>query len=325
MEFEQSLYQLSSEKHHRIPPDVNEGIDLFLHKRWYSNLAIPLPIVFLPHITTALVFGILTITFGALHKDIIQNPTPFWNVFPEFLAALITVVIVALIHFRLFPVFWRCRARQAVNEGWFDSSMRKSNQRQLVLDIGCNEGPVSAIFAQEIIRRQRDVGDLTARHASMPVFIGYDRWTAWSRLPNSPACYLSTLMDAGVPRDCIIANRTDRSSTEAKTHLPYPSESISLVICFLGITELHLKRPERTALFHEMVRVLEPGGRILLVESSGVGVWTMRNLWEGAVHTYRRILIEDLGWPPENAVNNRRELGVRYLIAVKPPATNLTV
>lgn len=324
-EFEKSPRPLSPVKtYYHIPPDVNAGVDLFIHRRWYSRLALPMPALYIPHIATFIVFGVLSIVFGILAKDVLKESVPFWEVFPEFLVALIGLFFTVWIHLGVVPAFWRNRARDAVNEGWFDSSTRKSNQSQLVLELGCNEGSVSATFAREILRRQRDVGDLNSRHASMPVFIGYDRWTAWSRIPNTPACFLSTLMDAGVPRDSIIAHRMDRSSKETRTHLPYPSESISLIICHHGITELYLKHEERTELFRDMLRILEPGGRVLILESSPVGRWTKRDLWNGALGTYRRMLVEDLGWPSENVITQRQH-AIWYLTAVKPSRLSLKV
>jgi hypothetical protein len=41
-----------------------------------------------------------------------------------------------------------------VDEGHFDSGTKGSGGRRLVLEIGCNEGKISAIFARAIAARQ---------------------------------------------------------------------------------------------------------------------------------------------------------------------------
>jgi hypothetical protein len=161
-------------------------------------------------------------------------------------------------------------------------------------------------------------------HASLPIFIGYDKWSAWSRIPNSPACFLTTLMNAGVPRECVIANQMDTTSKAAKTTLPYASDSISLSICSFGLSELILlSRVDRGTLFRELVRVLEPEGRVVLVERGDGGNWGW-GFWKGPVGSYQRILLEEMGWPRENAVV-RWDRGFWYMVAVKPSGTGGTV
>jgi ubiquinone/menaquinone biosynthesis C-methylase UbiE len=131
-------------------------------------------------------------------------------------------------------------------------------------------------------------------------------------------------MQAGVPRDCIIANRMDTTSKESKTRLPYPSGSISLVICNLGLSELVTKREERTLLFQELVRVLEPEGRMVIVEKAGVGTSSSRNRWRGSTASYRDILVEEMGWERER-VTTQSHMCIKYLVAVKPSGTSKIV
>ena len=309
------------EKTYQIPPDVNTDDNLFSQQHWYSRLGLPTPIVHVIHITLMVIFGILSLIFGIRLSIGLTNSHIFWEVLPEFLSAMISTIVITLIQSVLSPAFWRARARQMIDEGCFASSTNANGKRRLVLEIGCNEGWISAIFARAIIGRQRDLGKLSAPYAALPVFIGYDRWTRWSRFPNNPACFLSTLLRAGVPRDHIIANRVDMTSEESKTSLPYPSGSISFVICNYGLGELFSNRKKRTILFQELARILEPEGRMVLVERDGVGKVKFRR---GAMESYKRMLVEDMGWEKES-VAVQRHLGVRYLVAVKPSGTSRTV
>lgn len=323
MELEAALPVRSTTKNYQIPPDVNTGDSLFTQQRWYSRLAIPVPVVYGIHLAAMLVFGILSIVFGIL-SDGLRKPRHFWEFFPEFLSALAILVVTTLVHFTLLPAFWRAQARQMIDEGYFDSSTRGYGKRRLVLQIGCSDGATSAAFARAIIERQRDVGNLTAPYASLPTFIGYDKWSPWSRLPNTPACFLSTLMQAGVPRESIIANRMDTTSKESKTTLPYPSGSISLVICNVGLSELLVKSEEKTLLLRELVRVLEPEGRMIIVEHGGVGKRTSKTLWRRTAPTYKHFLVEEMGWEQESVTIGWRWC-IQYLVAVKPSGMSKTV
>jgi SAM-dependent methyltransferase len=310
-------------KTYQIPPDVNTGDTLLAQQRWYSRLAIRAPAVYGIHFLLLLIFGTLFIVFVVLSFSS-RERMPFWEMFSEFASALLSLTLLALGQYILGPKFWRARARQAVNEGYFDSTSRTKGGRMLVLEIGCSDGSTSAAFAKAIIDRQRDVGDFKAPYASLPIFIGYDKWSPWSRLPNTPACFLSTLMQAGVPRDCIVANRMDTTSKESKTRLPYPSGSISLVICNIGLSELATKREDRTMLFQELVRVLEPEGRMVIVEKGPVGTRSKRSFWRGQTSTYRDILVEQMGWGRER-VTTPSHMCIKYLVAVKPSGTSETV
>jgi SAM-dependent methyltransferase len=242
---------------------------------------------------------------------------------PEFVVMVFAIKITLLIQLVMIPAFWKARAQQIVDEGHLDSSTKGSGGQRLVLEIGCNEGKISAIFARAIAARQ-EASNSNTLHASLPIFIGYDKWSAWSRIPNSPACFLTTLMNAGVPRECVIANRMDTTSKAAKTTLPYASDSISLIICSFGLSELILlSRVDRGTLFRELVRALEPEGRVVLVERGDGGNWG-RRFWKGPVGSYQRILLEEMGWPRENAVV-RWDRGFWYMVAVKPSGTGGTV
>lgn len=315
---------LSPVKDYNVPPDVNRSDTPVTDRHWYSGLALPQPFLYITYLTLALVFGIAALVVGVTGQDIATHPTPFWGLLPQFLVFVVLTKIALLIHFVMIPAFWRARARKLIGENFFDSSAKSGGGRKLVLEIGCNEGWVSAIFARAILARQQAGNDSDAIHSSLPIFIGYDEWSVWSRIPNSPAYFLSTLMNAGVPRECIVANRMDTTSKETKTTLPYASGSISLIICDFGLTELiPFSRVDRGTLFHELVRVLEPEGRIVAVDRGDGGKWG-RKWWKGPIGGYQRILVEDMGWPQENAVV-RWDRGLWYLAGVKPSGISGTV
>jgi SAM-dependent methyltransferase len=304
---------------HQIPPDVITGDAFVGQEHWYSRLALPTPIAYTMNGIIILAFGTASLVIG-LQSDGLRKPKPFWQIFPVFLASIFSLGVMMWVQFSLLPAFWNARARAMIDEGYFNSSTKQNGGRKLVLEVGCNEGYVSAAFARAIIDRQREVSNSKAPHASLPIFIGYDKWNPWTRIPNTPAHFLSTMLAAGVPRNCIVANRMDLTSTETKTSLPYPSGSISLILCNIGLTECLTDRDERTILCQELVRVLEPGGRMVIVESEAVGEWTAKELWSGTAETYKRFLRDKMGMGQEN-VADRWDRAVHYIVATKPPGT----
>ncbi|CAG8777265.1 10165_t:CDS:1, partial [Acaulospora colombiana] len=99
--------------------------------------------------------------------------------------------------------------------------------------------------------------------------------------------------------------------------LPYSSSSISLIICNLGLSELagwpSPKGPtvskRKKDLFRECARVLEPGGRLMLVESKGLGGratdgprWTIRDVFRGPGEAYKQMLVHEMQWPAQSVV-----------------------
>lgn len=247
-----------------------------------------------------------------------------WNFIPQFLSILIPLLVTFLIRHILLPRFWKQRAKELVKGGHFESAYDRRGNRRLVLELGCNEGSTSAIFVQAIIDRQRDISNLSGPLASLPLFVGYDRWSRWSRIPNLPEHYLQTMISAGVPREYVIANRVaDPTTREGRTTLPYASNSISLVISNMGLTELckWYNTSERVELFRELARVLEPGGRMIVVESSspsrkGLNYSRLKSS-AGPMGTYKQLLVEEQGWPEGNVVT-KKKLGINFLVGIKP-------
>jgi SAM-dependent methyltransferase len=305
-----------------LPPDVNAtDSHLITSQRWYSRLALQWPLIYIPHILLAIPLFVLSIYFAVRRHHPIAEP--FWSLFPEFLALLFTTIITALVQFVVIPAIWRKLARKLVAAGGFETNLRQGSRR-LVLEMGCNEGTTSTIFARVIIEKQRDISNLSGPSASLPTFIGYDKWSPWSRIPNKPSNYLTTLLHAGVPRDCIIANRVDDTSKETRTKLPYADNSISLVISNFGLSKIAKwnSREEREALFREVVRVLEPDGQMIVVEGGGNS--KPRKGFKGPMVPYKRMLVDEMGWPGEN-VRTKWQWGIQYLIGVKPVGMKQTV
>ncbi|PVG03997.1 hypothetical protein CPB86DRAFT_779103 [Serendipita vermifera] len=344
-----------------LPPDVNtqEAPDLIQpHYKWRlskSKVSLPWPMIYVSHFILAVIFGVLTLVFALRGRGRLTN-TPFWDLFPEFVTMVTALVCTFTIQFIVLPSFWRARAREMVHNGSFDFT---SNKPTIVLEIGCGNGQTSAIFAREIVRRQKDLKRMSGPSATLPLFVGYDRWLWWSRVPNTPALYLYTLLKAGVPRERIVANRMDAhtsrySTTHASTSnvepspvvrsadeggkgkcdltLPYATSSISLIICNLGLSELagwptpkgRTSSTRKKDLFRECARVLEPEGRLMLVESKGLGgratdgpQWGIRDVFRGPAETYKRMLVDEMQWPAESVVT-RWHWGVHYLIGTKP-------
>jgi SAM-dependent methyltransferase len=362
-----SLHHMKSSTPPRItlPPDVNaqQSSDLIQpHSRWKLNKnkwALPWPMIYISHFILAVIFGVLALVF-ALRAHSLKD-TPFWDLFPEFVTMVCTLTSTFIVQFIILPSFWRARAREMVHDGTFDFSSNNSAKKPtIVLELGCGDGKTSAIFARAIVERQRDLERMSGPSATLPLFVGYDRWLWWSRLPNSPLHYLYTLLKVGVPRERIIANRVDdhqppitdnahysngspgvegrsedkRGEKKGKEPmaLPYATDSISLIICNLGLSELagykQIKglpsSTRKKELFRECVRVLEPGGRMIVVESKGVGGkategvhWRVRDMFRGPLETYKRLLVLEMQWPTEN-VRTRWHWGIHYLIGTKP-------
>ncbi|PVG03998.1 hypothetical protein CPB86DRAFT_779105 [Serendipita vermifera] len=324
-----------------LPPDVNpESAEEIMewYRPWRRRIYISAPIVFFSHLTPLIIMLILCITFGVVSfkgNTEKKDKHKFYGVLPEALTALVSLVIFTYIERTIVPAFWRRHARQLVEAGTFDSTMRNggfgnsTSSGMTVLELGCGDGKASAILARTILERQRDIEKMHLPGAALPTFIGYDSWNKYTRLPNMPRAYLYNLVKAGVPRYHVIANRVDTvHHIDAETQLPilpYASESVTLIISSLGLSELGgFKQGEkkRRAWFHECCRVLEPGGRMVLFESEGIRVddgikFKWRDIFRGTMETYRRTLVNVHKWPEEN-VKTSWGCGIHHMIAIKP-------
>jgi hypothetical protein len=328
-------FKSTPKSHGGMPPDVNpEGAEEIMerYRSWTRRLHISAPILHGSHFTPLIVLGILSIVFGVMALRGMMNKHAFWGVFPECMAALFSVTTMCIVEFVLFPNFWKARAKEMVDTGVFDSTQRKGGNGtgMTLLELGCGDAKASIYYARAILDRQRDIERMSMPSAMLPTFIGYDGWSKLSRLPNNPRVFLYNLLCAGVPRFQIIANRKDNVAhvdpTTKMPTLPYPNDSISLIISNVGMSELvGIKKgaKKRRALLDECVRVLEPGGKMVLVESEGVyvGDTKYKSKWSdsinGASVSYRKVLVDIHKWPAENVLTKNENV-INYLVATKP-------
>lgn len=113
-----------------------------------------------------------------------------------------------------------------------------------LLDLGCGRGAVLI----EAARR------LPAGRA-----VGVDRWTA-DQSGNRPEATLANAAAAGV------ADRVEVHTADLRS-LPFPDESFDVVTSAMAIHNIRSSEGRRQAL-DEAVRVLRPGGRLLLADPS---------------------------------------------------------
>lgn len=227
----------------------------------------------------------------------------------------IATIVIVVIHFILLPSFWRKKARENVQAGAFSPSKDINHPQATILEIGCGDGSISAIFAGEIFTAQKDTTDLSRAAPTLPTFTGYDMWKWWSRVPNTPKAYLQTLLDAGVPHSHIVANRVDLSSKETKLRLPYGDNSIPFIICNLGLAEVckWYSGTEQKTIFRELARILKPEGRMIILQSQAAGY----KPHYAPMAPYKRLLVDELGWS-QAKVHTHWAWGVlQYLDGVK--------
>lgn len=112
-----------------------------------------------------------------------------------------------------------------------------------LLDIGCGSGAVLIAAAQRLPRGAA---------------VGVDLWRSIDQSGNDPA---RTLANA---RICGVADRI-RLHTADMTELPFPNESFDVVTSALAVHNIPDARRREQAVA-EMVRVLKPGGQLVLVD-----------------------------------------------------------
>ncbi|MQA94848.1 MAG: methyltransferase domain-containing protein [Streptosporangiales bacterium] len=112
-----------------------------------------------------------------------------------------------------------------------------------MLDLGCGSG-VMLVTAGTL---------LPHGHA-----VGVDRWLAWQQRGSDPRTCLANAAALGV------SDRV-RVATADMTALPFPDASFDLVTASLSVQTLR-DRALRRAAVAEAVRVLRPGGRLLILD-----------------------------------------------------------
>lgn len=140
---------------------------------------------------------------------------------------------------------------------------------ETVLDLGCGRGAVLLAAAKRLPQGRA---------------IGVDLWRA-DQTDNSQQ---ATLANAAAEN---VADRVELHTADM-TALPFPDESVDVVVSSLAIHNIPNRAGRRQAL-NEAVRVLRPGGRLAIAD-----------LWETRQHAAR---LHDLGWHHVR----RRNLGWR--------------
>jgi arsenite methyltransferase len=138
-----------------------------------------------------------------------------------------------------------------------------------ILDMGCGRGAVLLSAAKR----------LTGGHA-----FGVDIWSRTDQSGNSPRAALENANIEGVRKQVALA-------TADMTALPFASETFDVVVSNVAIHNIKgLHR--RLSAVDEAVRVLRPGGRILLADLRNTRDYATRLKSLGMVDVQRR----NLGW-----------------------------
>ena len=114
---------------------------------------------------------------------------------------------------------------------------------EAVLDIGCGHG----LFLVE-----------AARHLTSGTAVGVDVWSQKDQWHNTPEAAIANARRAGV------AGRVHVHGADAR-HLPFGDASFDVVTSSLVIHNVP-GREQRDQVLREVVRVLKPGGRVLIVD-----------------------------------------------------------
>jgi ubiquinone/menaquinone biosynthesis C-methylase UbiE len=136
------------------------------------------------------------------------------------------------------------------------------------LDMGCGRGAVLIAVAQR----------LTTGQAS-----GADLWRSVDQSGNAEAVTRANAEAAGV------ADRI-RLDTADMTALPYPDESFDLVVSSLAIHNIQ-PAPGRLRALDEALRVLRPGGRLVIVDINAAPAYRAHLVERGLSTSLR-----PLGW-----------------------------
>ena len=136
------------------------------------------------------------------------------------------------------------------------------------LDLGCGRGAVLIAVA----------GRLTTGRAT-----GADLWRSVDQSGNAEAVTRANAAAAGV------ADRVSLDTADI-TALPYPDESFDLIVSSLVIHNIH-PAPGRPAALDEALRVLRPGGRLVIADINATRSYRSHLVERGLSTTLR-----PLGW-----------------------------
>ncbi len=142
-----------------------------------------------------------------------------------------------------------------------------------VLDMGCGRGVVLAMVAKRLPQGKA---------------VGLDLWTA-DQSGNRPEATRRNLAAEGVAERCELVTADMR-------YLPFPDATFDLVLSNLAIHNIDRSRPrahtERLRAVEEAVRVLRPGGRLLIADPR----WTPRYAQRLRELGMRDVQQRSLGW-----------------------------
>lgn len=138
-----------------------------------------------------------------------------------------------------------------------------------ILDLGCGRGAVLLLAARR----------LTTGHA-----FGIDIWRRADQSGNAPRVVRENAEIEGVGKRVAFA-------TADMTALPFPSETFDVVVSNVAIHNIRGKDRQRNAV-EEAMRVLRPGGRLLIADLRNTGAYAARLESLGMSDVRRR----GLGW-----------------------------
>ena len=147
-----------------------------------------------------------------------------------------------------------------------------------VLDLGCGSGLMLLAAAQR----------LTTGHAT-----GVDRWRTRDQAGSTAARCHDNARILGV-NDRITLIEADM------TDLPFPPASFDVVLASLALHNLHPSSRRQQAM-REAIRVLRPGGRILIIDIAGTKLYTRTARNSGLADVQRSGFVAGI-WPPARSV-----------------------
>jgi arsenite methyltransferase len=180
----------------------------------------------------------------------------------------------------------RC-GKFVVWEELFRSLKLRGDER--VLDLGCGRGAVLLLAAQH----------LTTGRA-----VGVDLWRVKDQSGNSAEATRRNAAAEGV------ADRVELHTADMKV-LPFANESFDLVVSNVAIHNVK-GEADRNKVIEEAVRVLRPGGRLMIADIGGTSQYRNHLIKLGVRDVVRRSLGWRLWW-------SGPWLATRLVTAVKPP------
>lgn len=172
--------------------------------------------------------------------------SPFVLLGVAIVIVLLAVGVNILCALVVFPKQWRSKALDA------SSHIEKGG---IILVLGCRVGTVAASFAEQVVRQNK---------AQDTKFIFVDKFTSWGH-PYKPKKLLQVLTSIGIPQKNVVAydiNTKDSTKPSiAFDELPFATGSISLII---SGNMLQCSTQKESMYVREMIRVLRPGGRIII-------------------------------------------------------------